>query len=47
MDTVEEFCSSRKILEDGTILSSSEGILGADDRAGIAVILKVLSVSSE
>jgi tripeptide aminopeptidase len=44
MDTTEEFVPGRRILENGTVLSSSEGILGADDRAGIAVILEVLSL---
>ncbi|WP_368505225.1 M20/M25/M40 family metallo-hydrolase [Alkalihalophilus sp. As8PL] len=43
MDTVEEFESGRTILEEGTTLTSSKGILGADDRAGIAVILETLS----
>ncbi|MFC0469287.1 M20/M25/M40 family metallo-hydrolase [Halalkalibacter kiskunsagensis] len=43
MDTVEEFDAGREILEDGTSLTSSSGILGADDRAGIAVILETLS----
>jgi putative aminopeptidase FrvX len=43
MDTVEEFSEGRYIIEEGTMLSSSEGILGADDRAGIAVVLELLS----
>jgi tripeptide aminopeptidase len=43
MDTVEEIVSNREIIEESTILSSSEGILGADDRAGIAAILSILS----
>ncbi|MDV2686484.1 M20/M25/M40 family metallo-hydrolase [Alkalihalophilus lindianensis] len=43
MDTVEEFEPGRIILEEGTTLTSSKGILGADDRAGIAVILETLS----
>jgi tripeptide aminopeptidase len=43
MDTVEEIGVDREIIEDGTMLTSSEGILGADDRAGIAVILEVLA----
>ncbi|MDN3016072.1 M20/M25/M40 family metallo-hydrolase [Paenibacillus sp. BSR1-1] len=43
MDTVEEIALDRDILEEGTILKSSKGILGADDRAGIAVILELLA----
>ncbi|ADC51484.1 peptidase M42 family protein [Alkalihalophilus pseudofirmus OF4] len=43
MDTVEEFSEDRYIIEEGTVLSSSDGVLGADDRAGIAVVLEVLS----
>lgn len=43
MDTVEEIVKTRQILQNGTMLTSSEGILGADDRAGIAVILDVLA----
>ncbi|GAE28248.1 hypothetical protein JCM9140_4461 [Halalkalibacter wakoensis JCM 9140] len=43
MDTVEEFEEGRHIFENRTVLTSSSGILGADDRAGIAVILEVLS----
>ncbi|MED4970714.1 M20/M25/M40 family metallo-hydrolase [Parageobacillus toebii] len=42
MDTVRPFSPKRTIIENGTILSSSCGILGADDRAGIAVILEIL-----
>jgi tripeptide aminopeptidase len=42
MDTVYAFCPQREIIEDRTILKSSAGILGADDRAGIAVILELL-----
>ncbi|RSD28585.1 M20/M25/M40 family metallo-hydrolase [Mesobacillus subterraneus] len=42
MDTVEEIVAGRKIIEEGTNLRSSEGILGADDRAGIAAILSIL-----
>jgi tripeptide aminopeptidase len=43
MDTVEEIVEDRQIIEEGTILRSSEGILGADDRAGVAAILEILS----
>jgi tripeptide aminopeptidase len=42
MDTVRPFSMKRTIIENGTVLSSSRGILGADDRAGIAVILEIL-----
>ncbi|SES04705.1 M42 glutamyl aminopeptidase [Gracilibacillus ureilyticus] len=42
LDTVEAFAKDREIIENGTTLTSSEGILGADDRAGIAIILEVL-----
>ena len=38
---VEELVESRIIVKDNGIWSSSEGILGADDRAGVAVILEV------
>jgi tripeptide aminopeptidase len=41
LDTVEEFEANRKILKENGIWSSSEGILGADDRAGIAVLLNI------
>jgi tripeptide aminopeptidase len=43
MDTYERIESDREIIEEATILRSSKGILGADDRAGIAIILEVLS----
>ncbi|MDV2686481.1 peptidase M20 [Alkalihalophilus lindianensis] len=43
MVTVEEFEPGHIVLEEGTTLTSSKGILGADDRAGIAVILETLS----
>jgi tripeptide aminopeptidase len=41
LDTVEEFEANRKIMKENGIWSSSEGILGADDRAGIAVLLNI------
>ena len=41
LDVVEELIESRKIVKNNGIWSSSEGILGADDRAGIAVILEL------
>lgn len=43
MDTVEEMHPDREIIEEGTILRSSKGILGADDRAGIAAVLSILN----
>jgi tripeptide aminopeptidase len=42
MDTVHPFSPKRTIIENGTVLSGLQGILGADDRAGIAVILEIL-----
>lgn len=42
MDTVERIQVGRKIVQSGTILRSSKGILGADDRAGIVIILECL-----
>ncbi|WP_034796973.1 M20/M25/M40 family metallo-hydrolase [Exiguobacterium chiriqhucha] len=42
MDTVERIKRGRVIHQEGTILTSSEGILGADDRAGIASVLEIL-----
>ncbi len=41
LDTVEAFAPGRTIVKQGAIWSSSEGILGADDRAGVAVLLEV------
>lgn len=41
LDTVESFPAGRIIEKDGTIWSSSNGILGADDRAGVAVVLEM------
>lgn len=41
MDTVERIESGRIIVKNGTIWSSDKGILGADDRAGLAVILEL------
>ena len=41
LDTVEPFEPARTIIKDNTIWSSSKGILGADDRAGVAVLLEV------
>nr|WP_301539605.1 M28 family peptidase [Paenibacillus sp. NEAU-GSW1] len=41
MDIYQELENDRCIIQEGTILRSSNGILGADDRAGIAVIMEV------
>lgn len=43
MDTYERIKADREIIENGHILRSSKGILGADDRAGIAIIMEVIS----
>ncbi|WP_171654547.1 M20/M25/M40 family metallo-hydrolase [Paenibacillus foliorum] len=42
MDTVVSFVPGRRIVWEDDILRSSAGILGADDRAGIAIILQVI-----
>jgi putative aminopeptidase FrvX len=42
MDTVEPFAPDRELLWKGDTVRSSEGILGADDRAGIAILLEVI-----
>ncbi|KIL42830.1 hypothetical protein KP77_34600 [Jeotgalibacillus alimentarius] len=42
MDTVDRIAEGREIIKNGSDWSSSEGILGADDRAGIAAILMAL-----
>jgi len=42
MDTVQPFPSGRAIQEDGHILRSTSGILGADDRTGVAIVLEML-----
>lgn len=41
LDTVYEKEKDRKIIKDGTKWSSSKGILGADDRAGVAILLHI------
>ncbi|MGG3998734.1 hypothetical protein ABEV17_02905, partial [Anoxybacillus kestanbolensis] len=43
LDTVAELEAGREIVKNGPIWSSSKGILGADDRAGVAVLLKANS----
>ena len=42
MDTVYGVKKKRKLIEKNGVISSSTGALGADDRAGIAIILSVL-----
>lgn len=42
MDTVPCVIENREIIEKNGLIMSSEGALGADDRAGIAIILNVL-----
>ena len=42
MDTVKGVLANRKLIEKNGVISSSEGALGADDRAGITIILTVL-----
>lgn len=41
LDTVEEIVANRHIVKENGVWSSSEGILGADDRAGVAVLLNI------
>ncbi|MBB6451598.1 putative aminopeptidase FrvX [Salirhabdus euzebyi] len=41
LDTVYEIEKDREIIKEGNLWSSSKGILGADDRAGVAVLLHV------
>ncbi|AOT00378.1 hypothetical protein ESP131_08945 [Exiguobacterium sp. U13-1] len=42
LDTVDRIDSYRTLFQEGTILTSSNGILGADDRVGIAAILELM-----
>lgn len=42
LDMVYSFDEGREIIKAGNIWSSSSGILGADDRAGVAVLLETL-----
>ncbi|AOM83586.1 M20/M25/M40 family metallo-hydrolase [Salisediminibacterium beveridgei] len=42
LDIVRELVPSRKVVETDDIWSSNLGILGADDRAGVAIILEAL-----
>lgn len=41
LDTVDDIVEGRSIIKEGNIWSSSQGILGADDRAGVAVLLTI------
>jgi tripeptide aminopeptidase len=41
LDTVYEIEEDREIIKEGKVWSSSKGILGADDRAGVAVLLHI------
>ncbi|WP_338453309.1 M20/M25/M40 family metallo-hydrolase [Niallia oryzisoli] len=47
LDTVKEMVSNRTIIKDNGIWSSSKGILGADDRAGVAAILHIAETLSQ
>lgn len=42
MDTVKGVLANRELIEADGFIMSSQGVLGADDRAGIAIILAVL-----
>ncbi|MCD8500427.1 MAG: M20/M25/M40 family metallo-hydrolase [Bacillaceae bacterium] len=42
LDTVYELEEERMVIKNGTVWSSSKGILGADDRAGVAVVLHLV-----
>lgn len=42
MDTVQNIQKGRKVIEKDGVFRSTKGVLGADDRAGIAIILAVL-----
>ena len=41
LDTVRDFTINRRIIKDESLWYSSEGILGADDRAGVAILLSM------
>ncbi|MBI5416432.1 M20/M25/M40 family metallo-hydrolase [Candidatus Poribacteria bacterium] len=47
MDTVQPCNDIKPIVKDGIISTESETILGADDKAGIAAILELISVLKE
>ncbi|TMV49587.1 M28 family peptidase [Paenibacillus mesophilus] len=42
MDIYEALEEGRQIVQEGTVLRSTAGILGADDRAGITIILEIV-----
>jgi putative aminopeptidase FrvX len=42
MDSVSNIAPDREVIEENGIFRSTKGVLGADDRAGIAIILAVL-----
>ncbi|MED4785231.1 M20/M25/M40 family metallo-hydrolase [Brevibacillus choshinensis] len=42
MDTVNWMVPGRQVLRDGDVFTSSAGILGADDRAGMAIVMAVV-----
>jgi tripeptide aminopeptidase len=41
LDTVDAIVEGRSIVKNGDVWSSDQGILGADDRAGVAVLLEL------
>lgn len=47
LDTVDGFDKERTIIKNGAIWSSSHGILGTDDRAGVAVVLELAKSITE
>lgn len=42
MDTVRGVLADRKVIENNGVYTSDKGALGADDRAGIAIVMEVL-----
>ncbi|MGG0940175.1 M20/M25/M40 family metallo-hydrolase [Brevibacillus centrosporus] len=42
MDTVDWLAPEREVIREGDVLTSSAGILGADDRAGMAIVMAVV-----
>jgi putative aminopeptidase FrvX len=42
MDTVRNIHIDRKLIDKDGVLSSSKGVLGGDDRAGVAIVLEIL-----
>jgi len=41
LDVVESFSGSRQIMKHGNVWTSTDGILGADDRSGVAILLRL------